>query len=233
MEEELEKDSGRDMTPKLIGETFRKYPTETSKQKATYGLFECQYCKKEFECQVSNVKKKDTRSCGCQIINNFGTTHGLKSNRFYGTWRQMKSRCFNPRNVSYIHYGGRGITVCEEWLDIKNFIEWAERTHPNIEGVTLDRIDNNKGYSPDNCRWVNAYIQGTNQRMKKSNTSGFVGVIKSKSSGRWRARVSTKYTNKHIGCFNIIEEAVLARDNYIIENKLPHKLSTDYKGTNE
>ena len=218
-----------DMKPKLIGETWRKYPTETSMRKATYGLFECQYCKKEFECPVSNVKRGHTKSCGCQIINNFGTTHGLKSNRFYDTWCQMKSRCFNPRNVSYTYYGARGITVCEEWLDVANFVAWAEETHPHTEGHTLDRIDNDKGYSPENCTWSDKTTQCINQRVRKDNKSGYVGVGFNKSKGKWEAYISVNNTRKHIGSFPTIEEAVQARDNYIIEHNLPHKLSTDYK----
>ena len=153
----------------------------------------------------------------------------IKRTPTYTSWLKMRERCNNPNGNRSKFYFEKGITYCKEWDNYANFLlDMGERP----EKTSLDRIDNNKGYSPDNCRWANAYIQGTNQRMKKSNTSGFVGIIKSKSSGRWRARVSTKYTSKHIGCFNTIEEAVLARDNYIIENKLPHKLSTDYKKEN-
>ena len=225
----MEKEFERDMTPRLIGETWRKYPTETSKQKATYGLFQCQYCGKEFETQVSNVKKKDTRSCGCQIINNFGTTHGLKSNRFYQTWYNMVKRCNNPKSAVYKHYGARGITVYEEWLDVRNFVAWCDLTHPNIEGMTLDRIDNDKGYSPENCTWSDKTTQCINQRVRKDNKSGVVGVRYYGRDGVWTAYISINNARKHIGQFDSIEEAVQARDNYIIQNNLPHKLSTDYK----
>ena len=213
--------------PKLIGSTWRKYPTVTSKQKATYGLFECQYCKKEFEALLSKVKGGDTRSCGC-LKGKASISHGLESNRFYNTWHAMVTRCNNPKDKGYKNYGGRGITVCEEWLDIKNFVVWAEQTHPNISGVSLDRIDNDKGYSPDNCRWANKTTQAINQRIKKNNTSGYVGVRYHSRDGVWTAYISVNNTRKYIGSHKTKEEAVLARDNYIIENKLPHKLSTDY-----
>lgn len=225
----MEKEFEKDMTPRLVGETWRKYPTDISKQKATYGLFECQYCGKEFETQVSNVKKKDTRSCGCQIINNFGTTHGLTSNRFYQTWYNMIKRCNNLSVWDYKHYGGRGIIVCEEWLDVTNFVVWAESTYPNMEGYTLDRISNDKGYSPENCTWSDKTTQCINQRVRKDNKSGVVGVSYHSRDGVWTAYITANNTRKYIGTFLTIEEAVQARDNYITQNNLPHKLSTDYK----
>ena len=213
--EEVEKD----MTPKLIGEVYKKFPTKTSKQKATYGLFECQYCKKEFETQINSVKRGQTRSCGCFA------THGLGSNKFYQTWYGMLQRCTNLEHRSYKWYGARGITVCEEWLDVVNFVAWAESTHPNMEGYTLDRIDNDKGYSPENCTWSDKTTQAINQRIMKNNTSGYVGIYWNKANKRWvvNIRISKKLIN--LGSFKDKIEAVLARDNYIIENKLPHKLS--------
>ena len=227
MEEELDKNNGRDMTPRLIGETWRKYPTEKSTQRATFGLYECQYCGKEFETQVSNVKRGHTKSCGCQLAR-YTNPHRLSRNRFYDTWRQMLQRCNNPKNKYYKDYGGRGITVCEEWLDVTNFVAWCNLTHPNIEGISLDRIDNNKGYSPNNCRWADTTTQAHNKRMMSNNTSGFVGVYFRVTKNKWYAKVRSNTKLINIGSFHTIEEAVQARDNYIIQNNLPHKLSADY-----
>ena len=72
-------------------------------------------------------------------------------------------------------------------MDVANFVAWAESTHPNMEGYTLDRINNDKGYSPENCRWADTTTQAINQRMKKNNKSGYVGVI-------WHIR------DKKVGC---------------------------------
>ena len=213
-----------DMTPKLIGETWRKYPTEKSTQRATFGLYECQYCGKEFETQVSSIHRGSTKSCGCLV----GEKHGLTTNKFYHIWKGILRRCNNPKNKDYKNYGGRGIVVCEDWQDVRNFIAWCEVTHPNIEGYSIDRIDNDNGYSPENCRWANRLVQATNQRIKYTNTTGVSGVVWDVNRGKWRAQISVNYTNKNLGRYLTLEEAVLARDNYIIENKLPHKLSTDY-----
>ena len=185
----------------------------------------CQYCGKEFETQISNVKRGHTKSCGCFTANR---THGLRNHRFYKTWKHMVDRCNNPKIKAYKDYGGRGISVCEEWLDIRNFVDWCDLTHPNQEGYTLDRINNDKGYSPENCRWVDKSTQAINRRMRRTNTSGFVGVGFNKSKGKWEASLKLNNIYKYIGRFNTIEEAAQARDNYIIENNLPHKLSTEY-----
>ena len=223
MEEELE----RDMTPRLIKDLGLKYPSEKSRQKYRYGLYKCAYCGTEWETTTHSISNSPTKSCGCQIGRGF--KHGLESNRFYSTWYAMVTRCNNLKSKDYKHYGARGITVCEEWLDIKNFIPWAERTHPNTSGVSLDRIDNDKGYSPENCRWADKVTQNTNQRKRSTNTSGFVGVYWDISKNKWTAKIGSNTKLINIGSFKIIEEAVQARDNYILQNNLPHKLSTDYK----
>ena len=215
--EEVEKD----MTPKLIKELGMRFMTEKSSRKYRYGLYECQYCNKHWEVVMDSVKRGHTKSCGC--LN--GDAHGLSRHKLYGTWRQMVQRCTNPKHKNYGDYAERGITVCEEWLDIKNFIAWAESTHPNEGGYTLDRIDNDKGYSPENCTWSDKITQAINQRMQKNNKSGYVGVIWHIRNKKWGARISVNTKLINIGSFKDKMEAVQARDNYIIENKLPHKLS--------
>ena len=221
----IEKDSGRDMTPKLIRDLGMRYPTETSPKRYKYGIYRCQYCGKEFEAMTKAIKSGHTKSCGCR---NGGITHGLHNNKFYKTWNDMIRRCTNHKATGYKNYGGRGITVCEEWLDVVKFIEWCESTCPNEKGISLDRIDNDLGYSPENCRWVDKSTQAINRRMRRTNTSGFVGVGFNKSKGKWEASLKLNNIYKYIGSFLTIEEAAQARDNYIIENNLPHKLSTEY-----
>lgn len=223
---EMEEEVMKDMTPKLVGETYMRYPTEKSTKKARYGLYECQYCGSEFETVSQSIKSGSTKSCGCLRRD----TQGLRQNRFYSTWHNMKSRCFKVTNKEYKNYGGRGITVCKEWLSSATFIDWCESTHPNINNYSLDRIDNDKGYSPDNCRWADATTQNINQRIKKNNTSGFVGIYWNNKNNNWRTFIYFNNIRFNIGSFPTIEDAVLARDNYIIENKFPHKLSIDYMG---
>ena len=217
--EEIEKD----MKPKLIGETWRKYPTEKSTQKATYGLFECQYCGNAWEVITTKVNMGHTISCGC--LRGGKPIHGMSTNKFYKTWHSMIYRCNNPKNKKYKDYGARGITVCEEWLNVSNFVAWCELTYPNIEGYTLDRIDVDRGYNPENCTWSDKTAQAINQRIMKNNKSGYVGVIWNKRDRKWCANIRINKISKHLGSFKDKIEAVQARDNYIIENKLPHKLS--------
>ena len=215
------------MSPKLIQDLGIMFASEGSKERRRYGLYKCGHCGEEFKAKTTRIKSGVIKSCGCLVGKN--TTHGLKSNRFYDTWYGMLQRCTNPNHKAYKNYGGRGITVCEEWVDVANFVAWAESTYPNIEDATLDRINNDKGYSPENCRWVDRTTQALNRRKMKNNTSGFVGITYYKSNKKWGATIGIKNKKINLGSFKTKEEAIQARDNYIIENNLPHKLSTSYK----
>lgn len=147
--------------------------------------------------------------------------HGLSKHRLYLCWFNMMQRCFDKNHKFYACYGGRGISVCDEWLDVSNFIE---DMYPSFkEGLTLDRIDNNKGYYKDNCRWATQEIQSRNTRILYAhNTSGYRGVSWDKEKNKYR--VSIKINNKsiNVGSFITDIEAANAYDQYIVDNNLEH-----------
>lgn len=199
----------------LLKDLGMKFPTETSKKKARYGLFKC-FCGKEFKTQSHAVNNKLIISCGCSR-----TTHNQTNHKLYIVWNNMIKRCTDKNNKAYKNYGGRGITVCERWLDVNNFIEDMYPSHK--DGLSIDRIDNNKGYSKDNCRWVNKNIQSRNTRkIMSTNNSNYRGVSWHKQRQKWRVAISINNKSIHIGLFDNPLDGALAYDNYIIEHNLEH-----------
>ena len=115
------------------------------------------------------LAKGRTRSCGClkkelvaERLRRLATKHGGRYTRLYKIFNGMKDRCYNHHNANYARYGGRGITICNEWrCDFAAFREWA-MSHGYADDLSIDRIDNDRGYSPDNCRWADAKTQCNN-----------------------------------------------------------------------
>lgn len=91
----------------------------------------------------------------------FRKSHGMTRTRLYRVWCGMKERCSNPNNKSFERYGDRGINVCDEWMKFEPFMNWS-LSNGYGEGLTIDRINNDRGYSPDNCRWVDYKTQNRN-----------------------------------------------------------------------
>ena len=167
--------------PSLIEDLGYLYPKEDSKKKKRYGIYKCGFCGEEFRTLINSVKEGNTKSCGCylkRITRETHKTHGLRSTRLYTIWANIKDRTLNIKTREFPNYGGRGITICEEWKnDFKSFYDWAtSKGYEENKGLSIDRIDNDGGYSPENCRWTTRTVQSRNTRIRKDNKSGYKGV---------------------------------------------------------
>lgn len=120
-------------------------------------------CGNETIVTSTDIMTGHTSSCGCKRYESHNCVHGMNKTDIHTKWVQMRQRCYNKNYVSYAHYGAKGISVCEEWkTDFIEFMNWSY-SNGYKEGLSLDRIDNGKGYSPDNCRWVKWEDQSGNR----------------------------------------------------------------------
>jgi hypothetical protein len=136
----------------------------------------------------------------------------------------MIKRCSDPKHKAYKNYGGRGVTVCEEWLDVRSFIDWAESLWK--PGLQIDRKDNDGGYSITNCQFTTAEVNVNNRRLIH-NPTGFAGV--GARHGRFTASIKSKRPpcngkTTYLGAFDTKEEAEVARNNFILKHGLLNRL---------
>jgi len=148
-----------------------------------------------------------TKSCGCFLIET-RTTHGMSRTPTYNAWVSMIQRCTNHNNISHKNYGERGITVCKKWQS--SFEAFFKDMGKKPKGLTLERINNNLGYSKDNCKWATRVEQNRNQRLYKTNKTGVNGVHWDNYHQKYgvEIRANRKY---FIGYFKNLEDAKAAR----------------------
>lgn len=151
----------------LTGQTFGRWTViERAPNKGRHVRWLCRCeCGNTGIVNSSNLVSGISRSCGCLQIDTV-TTHKLTGTPEYGTWTAMKSRCYTKSNVAYPYYGGRGITVCERWLhSFQNFLD--DMGHKPTPNHSLDRIDSDGNYCPENCRWADSETQNNNLRSNR------------------------------------------------------------------
>lgn len=197
---------------KLVDLTGRKFNRLTvikrdgSQNKKAVWLCKCD-CGKEIRVLGVSLLSGNTKSCGClqrETVKNVGLAnkkHGMFGTRIYTIWADMKKRCFDKRDRAYKHYGGRGITVCKDWYDFETFYEWAKKSGYN-DNLTLDRINVNDDYTPNNCKWATWKEQQNNRRSSRMITyNGETKTIRQWSDitsipyGTLLARINTLHWN--------------------------------------
>lgn len=155
--------SFQDITGQLFGKltVLRRMPSIGGRVR---WLCLCE-CGNEKTIRIDHLKSGNTKSCGCQDVETKRarwTKHGRRESASYGTWCKMVERCCNTQSEAYKYYGGRGISVCDRWRE--SFAAFLEDMGERPEGFTIDRIDNNAGYFPGNCRWATHSQQMANTR---------------------------------------------------------------------
>jgi hypothetical protein len=133
----------------------------------------------------------------------------------------MMQRCYRKTHKAYKNYGGRGISVCDKWHNISNFIEDMDSSFK--EGLTLDREKNDENYDQTNCRWTTTLIQNRNKRIIQSNNkSGYKGVSFNKKQKKFISQITVDSKVIYLGVFSDAKNAAEAYDSYIVKNNLEH-----------
>lgn len=196
-----------DLKGKRYGKLLVAERLQTGEHGETWYLCKCD-CGNEVKVCQSNLIKGHSYSCGKYGCKKTNKTHGMRFSDLYKKYYDFHMRCGDKNNPLY---GGRGISVCQEWSGKDGFIHFMEWAQLNgyKNGLSLDRIDVNGDYSPDNCRWVSMEIQAQNKRLLPSNKTGVAGVYL--KDGKYAAQISVKNERVYLGTFGTVQEAKIAR----------------------
>jgi hypothetical protein len=202
----------------LKGEKFGRLTViEKAENRGNYVMWYCECdCGKDAVISSIHLRDGQSKSCGClrkELARDNQTKHGMSNTRFYRIWKAMISRCTNPKDRCYDIYGGKGVSVCDEWLGFiafRNDMLESYNIHSQKygeENTSIDRIDSDGDYILANCRWATNLEQARNTSSK----SGHKGVQRSSDDKKWIANIGINYKLVHLGSFDSLEDAITAR----------------------
>lgn len=174
-----------------------------------YWLFKCD-CGEEKVIHGAPVRRGRTLSCGCLAKERFTkriTKHGMAKSKTYDIWVGMKQRCLNPKSDSYKNYGGKGISICEEWLSFEQFYRDMGEAP---EGMTIERVDNNSGYSKENCKWATRSEQNVNKTYTNK-TTGIKNISYNKRDNSFSVGIC-RNKKRYRKDFKNLDDAIQWRD---------------------
>lgn len=197
----------------LLGERFGRLTVIASSESVKGSAFwscKCD-CGKTTTVSSYSLRHGKTESCGClqrELVSLRRTSHGLTGHRLYRVYGGMMQRCFNEADIGFKNYGGRGITVCDRWLEsFENF--YSDMIMGYSSGLQLDRKDNDGNYAPENCRWVTKQQNSFNRRKRCDSASSYKGVYRLKGTDKWRVYIAKGGKSHYLGTFS--DEVLAAR----------------------
>lgn len=192
----------------LSGRKFGRLTVHSAAARSSTGklAWACQCeCGGRIVALGDNLRRGLTKSCGCLATESAKqrfTTHGLSKSNTYGIWRGMINRCHNHAAPAYEYYGALGISVCDRWHSFENFLSDMGECPP---GMSIDRVNNSEGYSPQNCRWATMTVQAANRSDVARKSKASRGVTHTGS--RYIARIKRDGQEHYLGSYGSDEEA--------------------------
>lgn len=200
---------------RLVVVEYAGFKTQPSGQRKTLWKCVCD-CGNEHTVMADTLNSGNGKSCGClakELLSQRKKTHGMRDTPTYKTWCSMRERCYNPKHKAWKTHGAKGITVCDRWNpkaggSFENFYEdMGERP----DGTSIDRIDVHGNYTPENCRWADAYTQAYNKGISKANVTGKTGVSYYSTQDLYAAEIRKDGVKEHLGFFKNLQDAIDAR----------------------